>query len=253
MAKNGLPRLFQDLQDFQDLHKNSSTALRHGPKTEKCSPTLDCFIPKRFDWLASGKSHPLHPNCYRSLKGLMHDAVKRVSSAEMKSSWYVYSMHAASATASSIQAMSHDCPLSRAWLLTEWSSLGSPLVQISLERCWEHRITRQSIPQTRNMAPPELTHGYAVISSAPNGSDMVRKRRSEFSNGASWSLSGSLKNLVASPLVGDLDAAFGSGFLGPFVCKSRWITEKKVQLRIKRPTVADKASGRFRVDRHGST
>lgn len=87
MAKNELPRLFQD---FQDLHKNSSTALRHGPKTEKCSPTLDCFMPKRFDWLASGKSHPLHPNCYRSLRGLMHDAVKRVFNAEMKSSWYVY-------------------------------------------------------------------------------------------------------------------------------------------------------------------
>lgn len=162
-------------------------------------------------------------------------------------------MHAASATASPTQALSHDCPVDGAWLLTEWSSLGSLLIQISLEWCWEHRITRQSIPQTRNMAPPELAHGYAVISSAPNGSDMVRKRRSEFSNGASWSLSGSLKNLVASPLVGDLDAAFGSGFLGPFVRKSRWIMEKKVQLRIKRPTVADKTSGRFRVDRHGST
>lgn len=74
-------------------------------------------------------------------------------------------MHAASATASLIQAMSHDCPVDGAWLLTEGSSLGSLLVQISLERCWEHRITRQSIPQTRNMAPPELTHGYAVISS----------------------------------------------------------------------------------------
>lgn len=49
----------------------------------------------------------------------------------------------------------------------------------------------------------------------------------EFSNGASLNLSGSLKNLVASPLVGDLDAAFGSGFLGPFVRKSRWIKKRK--------------------------
>lgn len=32
---------------------------------------------------------------------------------------------------------------------------------------------------------------------------------------------------MASPLVGDLDAAFGSGFLGPFVRKSRWVREKK--------------------------
>lgn len=89
MAKKGTQDFSKTSKTSKTYTRNSSKALRHGPKTEKCPPTLDCFIPKRFDWLASGKSHPLHPNCYGSRRGLMHDAVNRVSDAEMKSSWYV--------------------------------------------------------------------------------------------------------------------------------------------------------------------